>query len=1050
MDEYSAEVWTTHHPIETDPANFEKRICKKPRNVFYDSIIGIFPKSVADLEFDDKMRTILAPDITEEAAKKQSATPEGKSPSQKRRYFLQYFIPFLQDKLARVLVEDTVTSAVGFNDQVVARTMLENIAISRKKSPVTAMDFLLNNLKQPDSDTPGRWSGYLAPLSSDSYVFSVSSDTQPPPFVLDGEIMQFLLQQEEPQRLWSTMSAPVKLDSGKLYSLDLFNIQPDVLQWKATAGSRTLIPGSSFLPNRAESELKGIFMSLQKLAIVINNFKFSADDLVYIYNHPDDFDQIDFMHLTVAQWKRLQQFVSFRNSLPRKREMTLLELFTWAENNPDAEKDELANQIARSTLWKKLQVSQILDHISFKTLGSCKASSFKSEVILAKIAQLIGISTKLGVDIPRLFSWATPLGTSPTDFFKLRDISQDIQKVARSRYNLSTWPDVVKPLNDILRENQKNALISYLLVQDEIKTLGIRDADGLFEYFLIDPQMTPLVETSRIKQAVATVQVYVQRCLLGLEAPYGVRPTVLNRPRWDWMQKYRSWEANRKVFLYPENWIDPSLRDNKSEFFKTLESELLQKDLSKEIVSEALKSFLYNVSGISNMTVVGLCVDGTNVLSTIHLFARTKTAPYSYYHNVYTQGNWADWKKMAIEVPHYTVDDAKPGKVAASGVYFAPYAFDNRVIVFIPQIMKKTLAPEIDDTQSFTTLSGKVSNTKPMTAWEIKMSWTELRNGAWTPRQLCPDGVIDIGAIDIPQFFESMNLSKDAQFPASIDSFVFIPGVAIPNDSPGKSSTRLVKVWVGRKIFSRISFDIVLAEWHFTAGQLSLGSTYNRENWMSNFNLTFPQSSFSYDAWNNQIHSMQASESGGAKNFDFILGEPYSTAANPASSSWGSDFKGLPGSEPQPMYHGRINELMSQSMDKSAGNNMPLYSYLGSMSETANSKDLKAMFGGITLEDGSLSFNEVSQPFSLYNWELGLHAPMLLIDRLLKAQQFEQALEVCHYVFNPMANGPREDMTRFWVFAPFKFVKGQTIESYFQSFKAGEERCLFGHLYLPD
>ena len=29
---------------------------------------------------------------------------------------------------------------------------------------------------------------------------------------------------------------------------------------------------------------------------------------------------------------------------------------------------------------------------------------------------------------------------------------------------------------------------------------------------------------------------------------------------WDWRTKYRVWEANRKVFVYPENWIEPDLR----------------------------------------------------------------------------------------------------------------------------------------------------------------------------------------------------------------------------------------------------------------------------------------------------------------------------------------------------------------------------------------------------------------------------------------------------------------------------------------------------------
>jgi ATPase subunit of ABC transporter with duplicated ATPase domains len=30
--------------------------------------------------------------------------------------------------------------------------------------------------------------------------------------------------------------------------------------------------------------------------------------------------------------------------------------------------------------------------------------------------------------------------------------------------------------------------------------------------------------------------------------------------KWEWRKKYRVWEANRKIFLYPENWVEPDLR----------------------------------------------------------------------------------------------------------------------------------------------------------------------------------------------------------------------------------------------------------------------------------------------------------------------------------------------------------------------------------------------------------------------------------------------------------------------------------------------------------
>lgn len=32
---------------------------------------------------------------------------------------------------------------------------------------------------------------------------------------------------------------------------------------------------------------------------------------------------------------------------------------------------------------------------------------------------------------------------------------------------------------------------------------------------------------------------------------------------WEWRRNYRVWDANRKVFIYPENWIEPDLRNGR-------------------------------------------------------------------------------------------------------------------------------------------------------------------------------------------------------------------------------------------------------------------------------------------------------------------------------------------------------------------------------------------------------------------------------------------------------------------------------------------------------
>ena len=94
------------------------------------------------------------------------------------------------------------------------------------------------------------------------------------------------------------------------------------------------------------------------------------------------------------------------------------------------------------------------------------------------------------------------------------------------------------------------------------------------------------MQTSRIRLALSTVQLFVTRCLMNLEPE--VSPGSIRPDHWAWMKRYRVWEANRKVFLWPENWLEPELRDGKSPFFRELESDLLKSDITDRTRRERL------------------------------------------------------------------------------------------------------------------------------------------------------------------------------------------------------------------------------------------------------------------------------------------------------------------------------------------------------------------------------------------------------------------------------------------------------------------------------
>ena len=111
-------------------------------------------------------------------------------------------------------------------------------------------------------------------------------------------------------------------------------------------------------------------------------------------------------------------------------------------------------------------------------------------------------------------------------------------------------------------QQRRDALLGYTIWLLGQTLPEIDSPDTLYQYLLIDVEMGGCDTTSYIAQAIAAIQLYMQRCRLMLEP--GVTD-LSNIPEvwWEWMSAYRVWEANRKIFLYPENYLEPALRSRR-------------------------------------------------------------------------------------------------------------------------------------------------------------------------------------------------------------------------------------------------------------------------------------------------------------------------------------------------------------------------------------------------------------------------------------------------------------------------------------------------------
>src|SRR6185312_13485047 len=152
---------------------------------------------------------------------------------------------------------------------------------------------------------------------------------------------------------------------------------------------------------------------------------------------------------------------------------------------------------------------------------------------------------------------------------------------------------------DKLRQRQRDALVAHVMHQD-----GFARREQLYEYYLSYPGIEPLVQASRIRLAIAAAQLFVQRCLLNLETQ--VNPSAINARHWEWMKRYRVWEANRKIFLFPENWLEPEFRGDKTALFREMEGTLLKDDVSSEVAEDAFLVYLRKLDELARLNIVAM------------------------------------------------------------------------------------------------------------------------------------------------------------------------------------------------------------------------------------------------------------------------------------------------------------------------------------------------------------------------------------------------------------------------------------------------------------
>ena len=441
------------------------------------------------------------------------------------------------------------------------------------------------------------------------------------------------------------------------------------------------------------------YRHLHKASMLILGFDLSEPDIVYLSDQGHF--NIDVLPTTevltpdptaLPRWQALGDFASLSTALPRE-EFTLVDLLTGKP--PELTPEE---RLVKITGWNPTDVAALAGAEGF----AFAEADFVDVGKLLRVVSCIALVRKTGVAAAKLLAWTA---TWPT-----AEHARETVDALRARHpQHDAWLAVAKKVNDPLRERQRDALVAFL-----VPRLGVDSPNDLFGRFLIDVEMSACMPTSRIVQAIASVQLFVQRALLGLDSDVEAKlmAQAIDPESWKWRKNYRVWEANRKVFLYPENWIEPELRVDKSPFFRELETDLLKAEPTEENLERVVKTYLDKLLDVGRLDLISMYWE--NDVDVLHVFARTASPPYHYYYRrLVERREWTAWERVPLDLSTTT-----------TGAHLVPVVHNRRLILFWPTFREwaRSGAPPA---------TGQEEN-----LWEVRFEWSEYRNGRWSAKRM--------------------------------------------------------------------------------------------------------------------------------------------------------------------------------------------------------------------------------------------------------------------------------------------------------------------------
>ena len=423
-------------------------------------------------------------------------------------------------------------------------------------------------------------------------------------------------------------------------------------------------PSTSGLPV-PQGDFASLFTRLHKFALAWNGLKLDITFLPFVLDQGPGLGWSDIAAFPITAqsnaqfgpWRRLVAASDLQQSTFTLEQSLFALLDQAAAQTNDPTSFVLADFLVQISNWAGWPLADVTYLTGANGFNLALPSAMRDEQALMELKEVFDLIRSKGVAAEQAHAWTI----AELSYAEAQAVKQSLSLA----YSQDRWLEALGAIQDELRTIKRDALLAQLL-----NKLHMEDSDAFYQHYLIDPAEAPCGTTSRIVEAHAAVQLFAQRILLNLE-PFAFERA--DAEAWQWRKKYRVWEAARKIFLWPENWLEPEWRDNKSAFFAELEDELLQGEVTAERAEELYLNYLHKVDSVAQLEIMGMYYDENDAdgNDTLHVFARTKGVSQRYYYRRLENGwQWTPWEPVELDI---------------SGDHLIPVVGNARLYLFWPE-----------------------------------------------------------------------------------------------------------------------------------------------------------------------------------------------------------------------------------------------------------------------------------------------------------------------------------------------------------------------------